>query len=133
MANKKTVVEMYQEILAIDGLTDEQRAFLEKRIEITQKKNASGKGGEPTEAQKKKMAVADGYKTAIVNTMAVGTKYSPTELVKLLGNAEITSTQKITPLLTAMVVDGVLTKTTEKGRNLYSLSTDVAEVEATED
>ena len=133
MANKKTVVEMYQEILAIGGLTDEQRAFLEKRIEITQKKNASGKGGEPTEAQKKKMAVAEGHKTAITEAMAVGTKYSPTDLVKLLGNAEITSTQKITPLLTAMVADGVLTKTTEKGRNLYALSTDVAEVEETED
>ena len=140
MANKKTVVEQYEVIKAllngenVEGYTlADALAFIDKRIEITQKKNASGKGGEPTEAQKKKMAVADGHKTAIANAMVVGTKYSPTELVKLLGNAEITSTQKITPLLTAMVADGVLTKTTEKGRNLYSLSTDVAEVEDTED
>ena len=32
MANKKTVVEMYTEIMAVEGLTDEQREFLAKRI-----------------------------------------------------------------------------------------------------
>ena len=39
MANKKTVVQMYEEILALPGLNDEQKAFIAKRIEITKKKN----------------------------------------------------------------------------------------------
>lgn len=121
MANKKTVVQMYEEIMVIPGLTDEQKAFLAKRIEITQKKNASGKGGELTPKQKEKKAENDGYKTAVLGLMEQGTLYSTTDLLKLLNNPAVASTQKLAPLLTDMVEENRLVRSSSKGRSVYSL------------
>ena len=121
MANKKTVVEMFEELMAIPTLTEEQKNFLEKRIEITKKKNAN-RSTEPTPKQKEKMAHDAELRAKIVAVMAEGVTYTPSELVKLVDNAEIPNTQKITPMLTALVTDCVLTKATVKGRSVYSLS-----------
>ncbi len=128
MANKKTVVENYDAIKAmlngetVEGYTLEQAlAFLDKRIEITQKKNASGKGGELTPKQREKMEQTEGHKTAIVSAMAENTQYTPSDLVKLVGIEEIRNTQKITPMLTALVEEKRLVKATVKGRSVYAL------------
>ena len=123
MATKKTVVQMYEELMAIEGLTQEQKDFLAKRIEITKKKNASGKDGELTPKQKEKMAQTEVYKTSIVEAMTDGMQYTPTDVVKLMNVAEIGSTQKVTPLLTALVEENRLVKATVKGRSVYSLPT----------
>ena len=121
MANKKTVVQMYEELLAIDGLTDEQKEFLTKRIEITKKKNSSGKDGELTEAQKKKLAETEGLQNAVLAVMTANTLYTPADLVKAVNHADIPSTQKITPLLTALVANGKVKVEKVKGRSNYSL------------
>ena len=121
MANKKTVVQMYEELLAIDGLTDEQKEFLNKRIEITKKKNSSGKDGELTETQKKKLAETEGLQNAVLAVMTANTLYTPTDLVKAVNHADIPSTQKITPLLTALVANGKVKVEKVKGRSNYSL------------
>ena len=128
MANKKTVVQMYEELMAIPTLTEEQKNFLAKRIEITQKKNAN-RSTEPTPKQREKMAYDAELRNAIVSVMVADTTYTPSDLVKLVDDAEIPNTQKITPLLTALVGDGVLTKATVKGRSVYSLSADNADEE----
>lgn len=128
MANKKTVVQMYEELMAIPTLTEEQKNFLAKRIEITQKKNAN-RSTEPTPKQREKMAHDAELRNAIVAVMVADAAYTPSDLVKLVDNAEIPNTQKITPLLTALVGDGVLTKATAKGRSVYSLSADNADEE----
>lgn len=128
MANKKTVVQMYEELMAIPTLTEEQKDFLAKRIEITQKKNAN-RSTEPTPKQREKMAHDAELRNAIVSVMVADTTYTPSDLVKLVDDAEIPNTQKITPLLTALVGDGVLTKATVKGRSVYSLSADNADEE----
>ena len=121
MANKKTVVQMFKEIKAMPGLTAEQIAFLEKRIEITQKKNAN-RSTEPTPKQLEKMAHDAELRGKVVAVMVEGATYTPSDLVKLVDTAEIPNTQKITPMLTTLVTDGVLTKATVKGRSVYSLS-----------
>jgi hypothetical protein len=121
MANKKTVVEMYEEILAIEGLTDEQKSFLEKRIEITKKKNANRGNGELTPKQKEKADADTAIENAVVSAMAQGTSYTASDLVKLLDRADVPNTQKLTPRLTALVTDGKIVKTIEKGRTKYSL------------
>ena len=131
MANKKTVVQMYEELLALPNLNDEQKAFLNKRIEITKKKNASGKTGELTPKQREKLEQTNGYKNSVVAVMAQGVQYTPSDLVKLLDNPNIPNTQKLTPMLTALVEEKRLVKTAVKGRNVYSLP--VAEVDETED
>ena len=120
MATKKTVVEMFEEILPLCA-TEEQRTFIEKRIEITKKKNASGKTGELTPKQKEKMEQNEGYKTAIIAVMTENVQYTPSDLVKLLNNPAIVNTQKITPLLTALVEEKRLVKATVKGRSVYAL------------
>ena len=121
MANKKTVVQMYEELLAIEGLTDEQKEFLLKRIEITKNKNAN-RSTEPTPKQKEKMAQDAILRDAVVAVMVADATYTPTDLVKLIDNPAIPNTQKLTPMLTALVDANVLTKATVKGRSVYSLS-----------
>jgi DNA-binding PadR family transcriptional regulator len=128
MANKKTVVQMYEELLAIQGLTQEQKDFLTKRIEITKNKNAK-RSTEPTPKQLEKMAETKALQDKVVAVMTADTKHSPTELVKLVNDPAIPNTQKLTPLLTALVADGVLVKDSEKGRSVYSLSADTADEE----
>lgn len=126
MANKKTVVQMYEELMAIPTLTEEQKNFLAKRIEITQKKNAN-RSTEPTPKQKEKMAHDAELRAKVVAVMDADTVYTPSDLVKLVDTAEIPNTQKLTPLLTALVGEGALTKATVKGRSVYSLSADNAD------
>lgn len=121
MANKKTVVQMYEEILAIKGLTDEQRAFIAKRIEITKNKNAKRDGAEPTPKQKEKMAADTAIENAVVAVMAADTKYTASDIVKLLDRADVPNTQKLTPRLTALVEGNRIVKAVEKGRSVYSL------------
>lgn len=132
MANKKTVVEMFEEIKAQPGLTQEQVEFLEKRIEITKKKNAN-RSAEPTPKQLEKMAHDAELHGKVVAVMAEGVTYTPSDIVKLVDTAEIPNTQKLTPLLTALVGEGVLTKATVKSRSVYSLSADTADEGEVED
>jgi hypothetical protein len=126
MANKKTVVQMYEELLAIEGLTQEQKDFLTKRIEITKKKNAN-RSAEPTPKQLEKMAHDKELRDKVVAVMEQGVSYTPSDLVKLVDVAEIPNTQKLTPMLTALIGEGVVVKTTEKGRSKYSLSVETAD------
>ena len=120
MANKKTVVEMYEEILAIPTLTAKQKTFIEKRIEITKKKNAN-RSTDPTPKQKEKMAVDTAIENAVLSVMVEGATYTASDLVKLLDRADVPNTQKLTPRLTALVTDGKVVKGTAKGRSVYSL------------
>ena len=126
MANKKTVVQMYEELLAIEGLTQEQKDFLNKRIEITKKKNAN-RSAEPTPKQLEKMAHDKELRDKVVAVMEQGVSYTPSDLVKLVDVAEIPNTQKLTPMLTTLVSEGVVVKTTEKGRSKYSLSVETTD------
>lgn len=121
MANKKTVVQMYEGILAKYQLNDEDKAFIEKRIEITKKKNANRGNGELTPKQKEKLAAEKAIEDKVLSVMAVGVQYSPSELVKLVDLADVPNTQKLTPRLTALVADNKVVKETVKGRSVYSL------------
>jgi hypothetical protein len=120
MATKKTVVQMYEEVLAL-CVTDEQKAFIEKRIEITKNKNAS-KNTEPTPKQKEKMAADAAIENAILGTMAEGVQYTPSDLLKIIPNLPADyNTQRLTPRLTALVTNGKVAKATVKGRSVYSI------------
>ena len=122
MANKKTVVQMYEEILAIEGLSAEQKSFIEKRIEITKKKNANRGTGELTPKQKEKVAADTAIENSIVAVMVQGVDYTPSDLVKLLNMESVPNTQKLTPRLTVLVEKGTVVKAVVKGRSVYSLA-----------
>ena len=120
MAIKKTVVQMYEEILALCE-TDEQKAFIEKRIEITKKKNAQASDGELTPKQKEQAEAEATLLNEIVDAMVEGVEYTATDLVKLMAREDIASTQKMTPRLTALVKADRIVKAVVKGRSVYSL------------
>ena len=92
-------------------------AFIDERMAQTAKKN-SAKGGEPTKAQKEKMAEHTAIENEVLSAMVADTKYTVSDLVKL---TSVESTQRLTPRLTALVDNGKIVKTEEKGRSYYSL------------
>ena len=120
MAVKKTVVEMYKEILAIPTLTDEQKAFIEKRIEITEKKNANRGEAKPTKTQLEN----EGIKSVILSALST-TPVTIGDLVKT--NAELAdfSNQKISALLTQLLKAKAVVRTEVKGKAHYALPTEV--------
>ena len=128
MANKKTVVEMFEITKAmlngetVEGVTlAEVQEFLNKRIEITEKKNANRGNGNPTPKQLEKMAVDTDIENAVLSAMVEGATYTASDIVKLLDRADVPNTQKLTPRLTALVTDGKVVKGVSKGRSVYSL------------
>lgn len=129
MASKKmTLMDNYEVVKAMlngtykGAVTKEQAvAFIDNRMEQVAKKNASKGSGEPTKADLAKRAANAELENAVIVAMVQGTKYTATDLVKKI--AEVESTQKLTPRLTALVEANRLVKTEEKGRSYYSLPT----------
>ena len=127
MADKKkglTIVEKYDVVKAMLNGTykgevsvADMVAFIDERMAQTAKKN-SAKGGEPTKAQKEKMAEHTAIENEVLSVMVADTKYTVSDLVKL---TSVESTQRLTPRLTALVEDGKVDKTEEKGRSYYTL------------
>ena len=127
MANKKTVVEMFEITKAmlngetVEGTTlAEVQEFLNKRIEITQKKNASGKGenAKPTKVQIEN----EGIKSVILSTLTT-TPTSIGDLMKSSVELGAYSNQKISALLTQLLTDGKVVRTAVKGKAFYALPT----------
>ena len=121
MANKKTVVEMFEEIKALPGLTKEQVEFLEKRIEITKKKNASGSGenAKPTKTQIEN----EGIKNTIVSALTT-TPTTITDLIKSSADLASYTNQKVSALLTQLLKESRVVRTQVKGKAHYALPTD---------
>ena len=124
MANKKTVVEMFEEIKALPGLTEEQVEFLEKRIEITKKKNASGSGenAKPTKTQIEN----EGIKNTIVSVLTT-TPTAITDLIKSSADLAGYTNQKVSALLTQLLKERRVVRTEVKGKAHYALPTDEVE------
>lgn len=121
MSKKKTIVEMYEEIKKVPGLSAEQIAFLDKRIEITQKKNAKSANGErkPTKLQLEN----ENIKADILSVLGGFDKaVSITELQKANVDLANLSNQKITALLTQLVDDGKVVRSVVKGRAYFALA-----------
>ena len=122
MANKKTVVQMYEELLAIPTLTAEQKTFIEKRIEITKNKNAKREGAEPTPKQKEKMTADNAIKANVLAELAnIGKPVTVTDLLKQGATIGGYSNQKITALLSQLLEVNAVVRTAEKGKTYYSL------------
>ena len=122
MATKKTVVEMYEGILAKYALSDEDKAFIEKRIEITKKKNASGKDGEvkPTKTQLEN----EGIKTVILNVLnGITAPTTISDLMKSSAELGVYSNQKLSSLMTQLLKDKLVIRTEIKGKAYYALPT----------
>lgn len=104
-SNKKTIIEQYEEIKAIlkeNGLlTEEKEQFLDKRIEITAKKNASGSNGEkkltPTQVANQ------GIASAIYEHLATANKaLTISQMIKEIPTCSVLSNQKINGILSKL-------------------------------
>lgn len=104
-SNKKTIIEQYEEIKAIlkeNGLlTEEKEQFLDKRIEVTAKKNASGSNGEkkltPTQVANQ------GIASAIYEHLATANKaLTISQMIKEISACSALSNQKINGILSKL-------------------------------
>ena len=117
MANKKTVVEMYTEIMAVEGLTDEQREFLAKRIELTEKKNAKS-ASKPT-AQQIANEITKQTITTVLGELGVPSTIKDMQTHnEALGDL---SNQRLTSLLTQLVKAEQVVRTEVKGKAHFAL------------
>lgn len=116
MAEKKTIVNLYDEIIEGYALTDEHKAFLEKR-----KEQVVAKAKANSTAQAKKNAEKEKYKTAILEYMrSVGGRHRVGELITKPWNVDMLSSPNVTNMLGTMIADGTVKRTVEKGISYYS-------------
>lgn len=121
--NKKpTIIDNFNDILNVleeNGLlTDERKAFLEKRIEVTAKKNANS-GGE--KKLTKTQEANEGYKSAILDEMENGKAYTITDMCKELPTcAELDSPNKVNALVKQLKDSGKVVRTEIKGKAYFT-------------
>lgn len=120
---KPTKRQMYEGLLQISTLTDEQKKFIEHELELLTKKNSGEK--KPTATQ----VANEALKVAIYEGMEVNRVYTVTEIGKEIPACAGLTPQKLSPLMNQMVVSGLLTKTTEKRRSYFSKAVQTAEEE----
>jgi ribosomal protein S25 len=118
MENKKmTKKENFNELMNIvttldidENKKDNLLSFIEHEIELLNKKNGH-KSEKPTKKQVENAELAE----KIYNEMEESVYYQP----KVLAETYEISTQKIVPIITKLIKEGLLTKVSLKGKTLY--------------
>ncbi len=119
---KPTKKQMFTDLLAMPGLSEEQKAFIRHEIELLEKKNSGEK--KPTATQ----VANEALKVAIVEAVEPNRLYTVTEMIKEIPALAGLTNQKVSPLANQLVEEGKLTKTVEKRRSYFSLPSAPAEV-----
>ena len=119
MTNKKTINEMYAELLALNEVKNnpELVAFINARIEVNSKKNANKK---QTPTQKANEAI----KTLIAEDILEGamTVTQITKALNAIEGYEEVSLNKVNAIIRQMKLDGTVVRTEEKGVAFFSLA-----------
>ena len=113
---KPTKKQMFEGLLAMPTITEEQKQFIEHELELLTKKNSGEK--KPTATQ----VANEALKTAIADGMEANRLYTVTEVIKEVPACAGLTNQKVSPLMNAMVESGVLTKVVEKRRSYFKLN-----------
>lgn len=111
---KPTKRQMFESLLTLPTLTEEQRAFIHHELELLAKKNSG---------EKKLTAVQVAniqLKVDIENAMEVDRMYTVSDMLKLFPCCDGLSSSKVTAMLTQMMEDGVIERTVIKNRPYYS-------------
>ena len=126
--NKFKVVDKFGAIKAmlngekVEGFTlADAQAFLDERIAITEKKNASGSGADrkPTKTQLEN----EGIKDTIVSALsAIGKPATIADLQKSCGELAEFTNQKLSALLTQLVKGGKVIRTEVKGKAHFEIA-----------
>lgn len=126
MANttkKPTIVQRLneiKEILETNGLlTPDLEEFLDKRIEVTEKKNASGNSEKKlTKAQE----ANESYKSAILDEMKKDKSYTISDMLKTLPCCEMLSQNKVNALVKQLKDEGKVIRSEIKGKAYFTLA-----------
>ena len=127
MANtnkKPTIVDNFntiKDILETNGLlTDELAEFIDKRIAVTEKKNASGGGEKKLTKEQEQNEV---YKAEILASMEVGKSYTITDMMKDFAVCEnFPSSNKANALVKQLKDSGTVIRTEVKGKAYFTLA-----------
>lgn len=115
---KMTKRDHFNALLAMPDVANDPEAveFINHEIELLNRKNSSGER-KPTKEQEEAAVMRE----RIAQGMEPNHIYSVSEIAKTVLQADI-STQKVTPMLTQLVKDGICVRLTEKGRSYYKLA-----------
>ena len=122
---KKTNKELFIAVLSVianaeipENEREELTAFINGRIEQIEKKAAT-----PSKADREKTELNEKLKADIIAGMTeIDRPVRVSELIKLYAPLSNYTTQKLTPILTALVADGKITKATVKRDTVYNIA-----------
>jgi hypothetical protein len=117
MANKMTKKDYYEQIKANYALTADEVAFIDKQIELLDKKNSSKK---PTAQQ----IANEAYKSAIYEFLSANPngKYTITELIKNVTACNNLTNQRVSALVRAMQDDKLVVRIEDKRKAYFTLA-----------
>ena len=128
--NKFKVVDKFGAIKAmlngekVEGFTlADAQAFLDERIAITEKKNASGSGADrkPTKTQLENEGIKDTILSAL---SAIGKPATIADVQKSSADLADFTNQKISALLTQLAKSGKVVRSEVKGKAHFALATE---------
>lgn len=110
---KMTKREMFEQIKANHNLTAEEVKFIDHELELLAKKNSAEK--KPTAVQ----VANEGLKTAILEFMVVGERYTITDLMKSVPELADLSNQRVSALVRQLKDAGLVTRVEEKRKAYF--------------
>ena len=116
MANTKKMTkrDYFNAILSKYPLTDAEKDFVKHELELLEKKNSAEK--KPTAQQ----TANEGIKSAIVEGMESGKKYTITDLIKSIPTCSDLTNQRVSNLVRQLVTEGKVVRTEEKRKAYFS-------------
>ena len=114
---KMTKREMFEQIKAVAGLTDEMKAFIDRELELLAKKNSADK--KPTKVQEENK----GIKEIILDNLTEE-GITITDLQKKVDELAELSNQRVSALMRQLVNDNLVVKTEDKRKSYFSLPTE---------
>ena len=112
---KPTKRQMFEGLLALPNLTEEQKNFIRHELELLVKKNSADK--KPTAQQTANEVI----KSAIVNGMEPNRLYSITEIIKEIPECADMTNQRVSALVRQLVDAGQVKRTEDKRKAYFSL------------
>lgn len=120
MANTKkpTKRDHYNTLLALDEVKSNPKLveFIEHELELLDRKNSTEK--KPTAQQ----TANDGIKTAILDNMVEGEKYTITDIIKTVPECADLTNQRVSALMRQLKEAGLVVRTEDKRKAYFSLA-----------
>ncbi len=113
MSKKMTKKEMFAQIKANYNLTDAEIAFINREIELLEKKNGGIK--KPTKQQE----INNGLKEVILDHMEYGEKYTITDLMKQVPELAELSNQRVSAIVRGLKESGLVDRVEEKRKAYF--------------